>query len=67
MRLTLHFRGKPLLAVDLAAHSPDDEQPDEGPALQAAPALQDAERAEPMEPDTRAIGFGIRPESRGAQ
>lgn len=62
MRLTLHWRGKPLVALDVAAHSPDDEA-DQGPPLQAAGALQDVTRAEPAEPDTRVVGFGPRPES----
>lgn len=63
MRFTLHWRGKPLVAVDLAAQSPDD-QPDAGPPLQAASSLQDVTRAEPMQPDTSVFGFGTRPESR---
>ena len=63
MRLTLHWRGKPLVAVDVTAQSPEDDA-DDGPVLQAAPSLQDATRADPMQPDTSVFGFGQRPESR---
>jgi hypothetical protein len=61
MRLTLHWRGRPLLAVDLVATSPEDDPG--GPTLEAAGNLQASDLAEPMEPDTRVIGFGARPES----
>jgi hypothetical protein len=63
MRLTFHWRGKPLVAVDLAAHSPEDAI-DGGPVLQAAPALQDSTRADSMQPDTFVFGISQRPESR---
>jgi hypothetical protein len=55
MRLTLHWRGKPLVAVDLVAMSPEDA-PD-GPPLEATSGGE-FERAEPCEPDTTVrIGF----------
>ena len=63
MRLTVHWRGKPLVAVDMAAHSPEDPAP-EGTAIEAAGHLQDSSRADAAEPDTRVFGFGgPRPES----
>lgn len=61
VRLALHWRGRPLLAVDLTAHTPDDETTPP-PGIEASGAGQ-FERAEPMEaPDTSVrIGFGNRP------
>ena len=63
MRLTLHWRGRPLIALDLVAASPDNDT-DDGPPLQAAGHLQDSTRADPIEPDIKTFGFGApRPES----
>ena len=61
MRLTLHWRGRPLLALDLTTQSPEDDPG--GPALEAAGHLQDVTRADAMQPDTTTFGFGTRPES----
>jgi hypothetical protein len=59
VRLTVHWRGKPLVAVDLVAMSPEDAVPD-GPPLEATSGGE-FERAGPMEPDTTVrIGFGGR-------
>lgn len=63
MRLTFHWRGKPLVAVDLVAASPESEPYDQGPVLQASASLQDVTRADPTQPDTSVFGFGTRPES----
>lgn len=64
MRLTLHWRGKPLFAVDLAAHSPDDDVPDDdGPTLQATSG-GDFERAEPMEALDTTVRIGPRKATR---
>lgn len=60
MRFTLHWRGEPLVALDFAAMSPEDLT--KGPTLEATGSLQDMSRSAPMEPDTRVIGFGTRPE-----
>lgn len=65
MRLSLHWRGRDVIDID--AHlwrKRDDDQPDRGPTLQAAAHLEDADRAEPAQPDTPVFGFGTRPESR---
>lgn len=56
MRITLHWRGEPLLALDLTAQSPDDA-PLPPPGIEAT-AGGDFERAEPTQPDTSAFGFG---------
>ena len=61
MRLTLHWRGKPLIAVDLVATSPEDDPG--GPALEAAGSLADSTLAEPIQPDTHVFGISQRPES----
>lgn len=64
MRLTLHWRGSPLVAIDLLAQSPADADPSFDPPMglsAASGGLQ--ERADPMEPDTTTFGFATRPES----
>ncbi len=61
MRLTLHWRGKPLIAIDLTAMSPDDDPG--GPSLEAAGQLQDSTLAVPMQPETFVFGISQRPES----
>jgi hypothetical protein len=62
MRVTLHWRGKPLVGVDLVAMSPVDDPG--GPPLEASGHLQDSTRADRIEPDTFAFGISQRPESR---
>jgi hypothetical protein len=66
VRLTLHWRGKPLLALDLTAQSPDDTPADhslEPPMGLSASGGGVFDKAEPMQPDTAVFGFGTRPES----
>ena len=68
MRLALHWRGRPLLAIDLQAMSPEDPAPvdrslDPPMGLSGASG-GDLERADQdQQPDTRVMGFGTRPES----
>ncbi len=65
MRLTLHWRGKPLLALDLTAQSPDEQDGDkslEPPMGLSASGGGVFDRGEPMEPDTSVFGFSSRPE-----
>jgi hypothetical protein len=68
MRLNLYWRGRDVIDVEVHLwRKREDDQPDNGPTLRAAGHLQDADRAEMVRPDTFVVGFGLRPESRGAQ
>ena len=61
MRLNLYWRGIDLIDIELHLFRPraDEDQP-EVPVIQAAAHPVDVSRAEPMEPDTMAFGFGLR-------
>lgn len=62
MRLNLYWRGRDVIDVELHLwRKRDDEPAAEPPVIQASGVLQDADRAEPMQPDTTAFGFGTRP------
>lgn len=65
MRIALHWRGHPLLTLDLLAQSPagDDDRSLEPPMGLSASGGGMFDQAEPMDPDTRVLGFGPRPES----
>ena len=62
MRLTLHWRGQPLLALDLTAQSPEDDDESLLPPMGLSGASGGTfDMAEPMQPDTSTFGIGQRP------
>lgn len=65
MRLSLHWRGRPLLAIDLTAQSPAEPDPSLDPPMGLSAAGGGTfDLADGMEPNTTTFGVGPRPESR---
>lgn len=61
MRLTLSWRGRDVIDVEIHAWRKHVDEPEQ-PKLMASGNLQDFSRAEPMAPDTAVcFGFGKRP------
>lgn len=60
MRLTLYWRGRDVIDVEVHAWKKRADDGSEPPKMEAVGYLADSSRAEPTdEPDTRVFGFGV--------